>query len=159
MRPGVRTLRHLTTLAVALSLAACASTRTTSERGSDLDLGLVGPDTPPALSKLAEAPYALAPEVDCAELWKQVRELDLVLGPDVDAPRKEASKVSEAVTGLLRAAVPYRGVIRWAGGAARKERTKAQAILVGTARRGFLKGVARQRGCPAPGETGVKAPG
>ena len=50
----------------------------------------------------------------------------------------------------MRGAIPYRWVLRWMIQAGRLDRELRQAVLAGTARRGFLKGVQRGLGCSSP---------
>ena len=117
--------------------------------GRDSGLGLQGPVTPPELKTVVLAPYAPPVPADCAGLAAAITALDDLLGPDVDAPPAAAqsldSKAGQAMGSAVRGAIPYRWVVRWMTGAGKADRELRQAILAGTARRGFLKGL-RQAG-------------
>ena len=120
-------------------------------------LGIAGRETPSALKAVAAAPYALATPPDCLVIARELAELDRLLGPDVDALTKAdqgddlGQTVGRAIGGAVRGVIPYRWAIRWMTQANRMDRELAAAILAGTARRGFLKGVSRSLSCPPPG--------
>jgi len=97
----------------------------------------------------------------CTALAVEVRALDEVLGPDLDAPasasnpgliERGSTAVGNAAVGAVRGAaevvVPYRGWVRKLTGAERYSKEVAAAIAAGTVRRAFLKGVVVTRGCP-----------
>jgi len=116
------------------------------------DLGLRKGEIPPLLQAAQADPYGLAGLRRCPALAAAVRELDGVLGEDIDvaqAPRGRVSagKVAQSVIGSF---IPFRGVIREVSGANEQERRLQSAINAGVARRSFLKGVGLQRGCPWP---------
>ncbi|MFN3511460.1 MAG: hypothetical protein ACK41C_00305 [Phenylobacterium sp.] len=141
-------------LVIGLALTACATTsRSTgappaADRGEGLLTGAT--DIPPALAAAKDGPYVLAQPAACATIEIDISALDVELGPDLDASDAEGDPnvVERAMTGAIRGAIPYRWALRWMIGAERKERAFQEAVLAGTARRGFLKGVARAMGCP-----------
>jgi hypothetical protein len=124
------------------------------------DLNLVQAPIPPALAAAQKQPYAMPAEQGCAALAAELRALDEVLGPDLDAPPSAADPglvergsdaVGSAAVGAVRGAsenlVPFRGWVRKLSGAERYSRDVAAAIVAGGARRGFLRGVRAARGC------------
>ncbi|MGZ6017956.1 MAG: hypothetical protein ACXWKO_04740 [Phenylobacterium sp.] len=119
--------------------------------GDSEGLGITGPKTPAALLAIVAAPYALPSPPECAALAREIADLDALLGPDVDNPKsgaKPEDRAASAVGSAVRGAIPYRWVLRWLTGAGDRDKQLRQAILAGAARRGFLKGVSRARGCP-----------
>lgn len=126
------------------------------------DLNLIRVEIPMVLKKAQQGPYAVAPEADCAGLALEVSELDAVLGPDLDAPSsgdepslmEQGAGVAEgaavgAVRGTTEGLVPFRGWVRRLTGAERHSRNVAAAIVAGTVRRAFIKGLMRSRTCAA----------
>lgn len=115
-------------------------------------------DIPVALEVAAENPYAALGSRSCSEILVGLAELDRVLGPDFDAGATSedgTGRMAEGVArGVVASLIPFRGVIRQVSGAADAERRYNAAVDAGIARRGFLRGVAAQRGCrirrPAP---------
>lgn len=152
-------------LSLALLLGACATRPATTPAGPDAangrshemvtgqdsGLGIQGPTTPPDLKAAALAPYALPVPADCAGLAAAITALDDLLGPDVDAPPAAAqsleSRAAQALRSAARGAIPYRWALRWMTGAGRADRELRKAILAGTARRGFLRGLRQAEGC------------
>ncbi len=127
--------------------------------GDTTGLGISGAETPPALKAIAAAPYALSSPRDCATLAREIDEIDALLGPDVDAlaadPKGGLDRAAnQAIGSAVRGAIPYRWVLRWMTQAGKMDRELRQAVLAGTARRGYLKGVRQGIGCPPPASTG-----
>jgi hypothetical protein len=132
------------------------------------DLNLTDGTIPPVLLDAKAAPYAPPPLLSCTALWTQVQVLDLVLGPDLDAPAKEGDSgklawatvaagdaAAGALQGAVEGAIPFRGWVRKLSGAERSARENAAAIAAGSARRAFLKGMASGRDCQRPVESVV----
>jgi hypothetical protein len=128
------------------------------------DVGWVREEAPERLRRAAEAPYALAPDWRCETLLEELDALDQILGPDLDALDASgeapvidaATLMSNAIGGVW--SLPYRSVIRWISGAERRDRALRNAVLAGTVRRAFLRGVARAAACePLPEQTGQTA--
>jgi hypothetical protein len=116
------------------------------------DLNLRKGEIPPVLVAAETDPYGLPGGGRCPAIAAAVRELDGVLGDDIDlaqTPRNKVSagKVAQSVVGSF---IPFRGVIREISGANEQQRRLQSAIFAGTARRSFLKGVGLQRGCAWP---------
>ncbi len=159
-------------VAVSLLTAACASTpkragpggppvaeqghgrSNAMVSGGDSGLGISGADTPPELRAVVAAPYVLPTPPDCTAVAREIADLDGLLGPDVDAPPPAKADLEhsagQAFGSAVRGAIPYRWVLRWMTQAGRLDQELRQAILAGTARRGFLKGVQKGLACPAP---------
>lgn len=151
-------------ICLALLLAACANAdkQVGSAAVTPLnDLNLVQAPIPPALQAAQRQPYGLPADRSCTALAAEVRGLDEVLGPDLDAPATPANPglierggqaVGDAAAGALRSAaegvVPFRGWVRKISGAERYSKDVAAAIAAGTVRRAFLKGLAQAGNCP-----------
>ncbi|TMH75173.1 MAG: hypothetical protein E6H51_08410 [Betaproteobacteria bacterium] len=125
------------------------------------DLNLVHASIPAVLVDAQKRPYVAPADHSCPALAAEVRALDEVLGPDLDAPasasnpgliERGSTAVGDAAVGAVRGAaqgvVPFRGWVRKLTGAERYSKEVAAAIAAGTVRRAFLKGVAVTRGCP-----------
>lgn len=110
-------------------------------------LGITGQKTPAGLQALVAAPYALASPSDCAAMAREIAELDSTLGPDVDAVAAARNDTGQAFGAAARSVIPYRWVMRLATQAGRRDRELRLAVLAGTARRGYLKGLRLGLGC------------
>lgn len=119
------------------------------------DVGAVETKTPEVLVKAQAAPYSLNGIRTCTQITQALGELSAVLGPDFDATPEERSregKVAEAGgRAVVNSLIPFRGLVREISGAAGADRRLQAAIDAGHARRGFLRGVHRTRGCKAAG--------
>lgn len=157
MRPS-----HLSLLAAALLLAACASSsqdKVTNAATTPLsDLNVVRADIPDVLKAAAAAPYAMPADASCGGLAAGIRSLDEVLGPDIDAPATAGNaglleRGEDAATGALQrtaeGVIPFRGWVRKLTGAERYARQVSAAITAGGVRRGFLRGLAAAKACTA----------
>ncbi len=165
-QPPTITLRHLAGGCLLAALAACSTTdqsRVTSTVATPLnDLNLVNAPIPEALAAAQRGPYALPAERDCQALANEIKALDDVLGPDLDAPPSEANRgllergteaTSGAAIGALQrtaeGVIPFRGWVRKLTGAERYSKRVAAAITAGGVRRAFLKGVRAAGNCTA----------
>ena len=145
-------------------MSACASQDSSNVASAATtplsDLNLVNAPIPEILAAAQRAPYVAPSDTSCASLAAQVRALDEVLGPDLDAPPTEANPglierggvaVGEAATGALRrtaeGVIPFRSWVRKLTGAERYSKQVAAAIAAGTVRRAFLKGLAVANAC------------
>jgi hypothetical protein len=154
----------LSAVALALVVAGCASndtSRVTDAVTSPLhDLNLVQAEIPPKLQEVEKAPYAVPADRSCALLSQEIRELDAVLGTDLDAPptdsnpgliERGSTEGKSAAFGALRSTaegvVPYRTWVRKLTGAERYSKKVAAAIAAGTVRRAFLKGLRVSQAC------------
>ena len=110
-------------------------------------LAISGQDTPAALQALVAAPYALRSPRDCAAMARAISDLDGILGPDVDELAAARNDSSQAFDSAMRSVIPYRWVMRLMTQAGRRDRDLRLAVLAGTARRGYLKGVRQGLAC------------
>lgn len=116
------------------------------------DVGLMRENPPEVLRDAQKAPYSLAGLKSCTDLKRAIGELDVVLGPDVDAvdeqgdalPARLAEAGAKSIVNML---IPFRGLVREASGAAEADRKFRMMVAAGMARRGYLKGVAHERKC------------
>ena len=164
---------HLVVVSV-LALAGC----TTPAKGPEdplgravtaplSDLNIVQAEIPPALVAARKAPYQAPVDASCDGIEEEVKELDAVLGADLDT-RQTAINPSliergvdaasdtaiDATVGSVRGAaegiVPYRRWVRKLSGAEKYSQEVAAAIAAGLVRRSFLKGYGDARGCLVP---------
>lgn len=137
--------------ATALALSSCASPSAPVGQAVGQpfrDLSVVRETTPEALQRSAASPYVRP--ADCAAIRAELAALDAALGPDLDAPRTSdgqagAELLAEAISEVV--SLPFRGVVRRISGAHQRDRQKAEAIVAGVGRRGYLRGLATERGC------------
>jgi len=122
------------------------------------DLNVVQDEIPAALLKAKSAPYARPQEANCHALRVEIEELDVALGQDLDADKAAddsmSKKISNETFNLARGAVsglvPYRGIVRRVTGAEKHARAINEALLAGTIRRAYLKGLGEMLGCAYP---------
>ncbi len=120
------------------------------------DVGLKKTKIPAKLIAIQDDPYSLDGLRRCSAIIKEVKELNAVLAADVNekVDKSKAEKREETAGrvggGLLGGLIPFRGIVREVSGAAGDERKYNAAVYAGVVRRGFLKGVGRERGCKAP---------
>lgn len=117
-----------------------------------LDVGLMRENPPEVLKDAQKAPYTLAGLKRCQDLKRAIGELDVVLGPDVDAVDERGDALPERLAeagakSIVNSLIPFRGIVREATGAAEADRKFRMMVASGMARRGYLKGVARERKC------------
>lgn len=116
------------------------------------DVGVAKTGIPVVLTKASENPYSIEGLRTCEQLALAMHELNDVLGPDfvagVEQKENRAGKIAEAGgKTIVNAVIPFRGLVRELSGAAPAQRRLNAAIDAGFARRGFLRGVHRTRGC------------
>jgi len=116
------------------------------------DLNIDKREIPAILLQAQERPYSLTGLGRCGALIAEVTALDQVLGPDIDLPEEERSRISpgRVAKTVVGSFIPFRGLIREVSGANDHDRRVRIAIQAGLARRGFLKGVGHSRGCAYP---------
>lgn len=116
------------------------------------DLNLDKKEIPEVLLEAERQPYSLKNLSKCSQIVGAVRELNDILGPDIDLPQAERDKLNEGRLGkaLVGMLIPFRGLIREVSGANDQEKRWQAAIDSGLARRGFLKGVGQTKGCAYP---------
>lgn len=115
-----------------------------------------GKEIPPKLQSIQDDPYSMRGMRGCAAIIAEVRELNAVLGADVNEKvSKSKAKKREETAGRVAGSaigsiIPFRGLIGEVTGANAERRRYNRAVYAGTVRRGFLKGVGRERGCKRP---------
>ncbi len=126
------------------------------------DLNMMQDPIPMVLLRAELDPYSVKGLTSCDELTARVAELDLALGPDLDAPADHPkSHVTEdaglAAAAALEAAaaaadgfIPARSIIKHVSGASKYEAHVKHAILAGTERRTFLKAIGVMHDCSWP---------
>jgi hypothetical protein len=156
----------LITLAI-LALAACATrdeSRFADAATAPLsDLNLMRADIPPLLEEARQHPYLVPADSSCAALTTDIAALDLILGPDLDAPstndnpsliERGSDEATNAAVGALRSTtesvIPFRGWVRRLTGADRYSKKVAASVTAGSIRRAFLKGIKITKACEAP---------
>jgi len=150
------------TLALALTACAAPSPQPVVDAATAPlnDLNIIHATIPPVLVEAQKKPYAAPADTSCVALASELKALDEVLGPDLDAQASMANPgliergttlVTDEAVGTLRSAaegvMPYRKWVRKISGAERYAKDVAAAIAAGTVRRGFLKGMRTARSC------------
>ena len=113
---------------------------------------LVRQNIPSVLEAAVADPYALPQPLTCGTLANGVVELNGALGDDLDAKTKNNSAKlgPEAVKVAANTLIPWQGVLRFVSGADARDRRVRRAIIAGSVRRAYLKGLGEARGCGAP---------
>jgi len=115
-----------------------------------------GKEVPQKLKDIQDAPYSLSGLSRCAAIMAEVRELNDVLGPDVNERvnkslgKKREETAARVAGSAIGSIIPFGGIIGEVTGANAERRRYNIAVYAGTVRRGFLKGVGLQKGCKAP---------
>ena len=115
-------------------------------------LNLRKKNVPEVLISAQEDPYTLRGLRGCAQISRAVRNLDGVLGDDIDVAQAKGKKlnVGRIAQAGISSFIPFNGLIKEISGANAQERAVQSAIYAGSVRRAFLKGVGQTRGCPHP---------
>ena len=141
---------------VALAQPGAQEDSTLEAAGNKVTEPFDGKEVPQKLKDIQADPYSLRGLSRCAAIIAEVRELNAVLGPDVNeqvdkslAKKREqtAARVAGSAIGSI---IPFGGIIGEVTGANAERRRYNEAVYAGTVRRGFLKGVGLQKGCKAP---------
>lgn len=117
------------------------------------DVGVVKDKIPQVLLDARAATYALPAPLTCKTLFNAVDALDAELAPDLDnAETRVKSGMSAGEIGktVVRGLMPMRAWVRKLSGAEQNDNEVRQAVLAGSVRRGYLKGVGLQLGCKPP---------
>lgn len=157
----IRTLASLLAIALATSPAMAAQDRPITNDEPDVrdvaktpvtDLNIDKREIPAILIEAQRSPYELGSGKRCQTLIREIEQLDEVLGPDIDLPEEERSRISagRVAKTVVGSFIPFRGLIREVSGANDHDRKVRAAIQAGLARRGFLKGVGSARNCVYP---------
>jgi hypothetical protein len=107
---------------------------------------------PPVVLTAMAAPYARPNPMTCQAIAAEVAALDRALGPDFDAGggRSNAHLGPTAMRVAANTLIPFQGVLRFVSGAEAHDREVVRAIIAGSARRSYLKGLGEARRCQAP---------
>lgn len=152
------------------TLAKDSSTSLVQKASQPLnDLNLLESRIPAALTAAVQkGAYAVPADPSCAALQAELRELDVALGPDIDAPavagadpnllvqavgyvgQRAVDTVSSTVNTMVDGVLPLRSWVRKLSGAERYSAEVAAAVSAGRIRRPFLKGWARASKCELP---------
>jgi hypothetical protein len=113
---------------------------------------LVKEKIPPVLTAAVANPYARPRGLSCKAIGAQVADLTAALGPDFDAGTSgdKAALAPSAVRVAANTLIPFQGVVRFVSGAEAHDRRVVQAIIAGSSRRAYLKGLGEAHGCAAP---------
>ncbi|MFA4893102.1 hypothetical protein [Brevundimonas sp.] len=121
------------------------------------DLNLRRKQVPEVLISARRAPYATEGLRRCSDIRAGISALDEALGPDVDQPQPAQGTGDQAANAALDMVrdtatdfIPLRSWVRRLSGAEAHDREVQAAVRAGLVRRGFLKGIARQRQCTLP---------
>ncbi len=143
--------------AVAAPLAAQQEERTTASilESPLSDVNLKKKHIPPVLIAAQAQPYSTAGMTDCGKIGAAVKELDAVLGRDVDVPvttkpNGRHDLAMDAGQDVVNSLIPGRFIIRRISGAEAAQRKAVAAVFAGSVRRGFLKGWGLSKGCKPP---------
>lgn len=167
---SIASLRCGVPIALALAQAAAAQNGATPDRPDRLqetartaggiavqparDVGAKKVAVPPVLQRAIAAPYGASGTASCGQIRSGLAELNAALGPDFVAGAQtnenRASKIAEAGgKTIVNSLIPFRGLVREVSGAAPAQRRLNAAIDAGYARRGYLRGLAKAKGCRA----------
>ena len=116
------------------------------------DLNLARDPIPPVLMQARVAPYARGGIAGCADILREVANLDAVLGDDFDTspPQDRDLSVTNLAQRVVGSFIPFRGIIREISGANAREYEWREAIAAGLMRRAYLKGIGQEMQCPYP---------
>jgi hypothetical protein len=113
---------------------------------------LVRQSIPPAVQAAMDAPYARPRPLTCKGIATEVAALDRALGPDFDAGggQSDTRLMPSALKVAANTLIPFQGALRFVSGAEAHDRKVIRAIIAGSARRSYLKGLGEARRCQAP---------
>jgi hypothetical protein len=116
------------------------------------DLNIDKQEIPEILLAAQGQPYHLGGLSKCRRLMDEVTALDEVLGPDIDLPEEQRSRISPGrmAKTVVGSFIPFRGLIREVSGANEHDRKVRVAVQAGMVRRAFLKGVGQSKNCGYP---------
>lgn len=154
----------LTLLSLSLASGAVAqdnSNQSTMKKAENIatqparDVGIEKTKIPSVLTDAVRQPYAAPAPNSCKGITADIAELNEALGPDftgnpTDNEDKFGRLASAGAGAVVNSLIPFRGLVREVSGAAPAERRLDAAINAGTARRGYLRGLAQAKGCKLP---------
>lgn len=128
-----------------------------------VDLNIKRDDIPEHLQKISGNPYALPAPLQCSKMRDELKELDAMLGPDMqvradgkgavdntDYVEEGASMLQGEAIGFVAGKasfIPFRGIVRQITGAAKHSKDVATAYESGKLRRAYLKGLSSALKC------------
>lgn len=147
----VAVMAGLAAVALPMSTANAQQEKSTGEIVSQpaRDVGIAKTKIPPLLMQAAEAPYTNTGAASCRQIASSISALNGVLGPDFsDSPAQNKQNFAKiGGEAVINSLIPFRGIVREVSGASAAERRKNAAIDAGIARRGYLRGLQRSKGC------------
>ena len=113
------------------------------------DVGIEKTRVPPLLAEIGDDPYSMRDTGNCRQISAAIGALNGVLGGDFTgaAPPKRRNIAKAGGAAVVNSLIPFRGLVREVSGAGPAERRLDAAVQAGFARRGFLRGLQRARGC------------
>jgi len=156
MHLGCLLLLATTLDSAALAQSGAKQDSTLESAGNKVTEPFDGKEVPQKLMDIQDAPYSMTGMNRCAAIIAEVRELNAVLGPDVNEQvdkslgRKREQTAARVAGSAIGSIIPFGGIIGEVTGASAERRRYNDAVYAGTVRRGFLKGVGLQKGCKAP---------
>lgn len=117
------------------------------------DVGVVKDKIPQVLIDARTATYALPSPLTCQTIFDAVDALNAELAPDLDNPStqiKTGMSATEIGETVVHGLMPMRSWVRKLSGAEKNDNAVQAAILAGSIRRGYLKGIGLERGCKPP---------
>lgn len=117
------------------------------------DVGVVKDKIPQVLIDARTATYVLPSPLTCQTLSDAIEALNAELAPDLDAPStqiKTGMSATEIGETVVHGLMPMRSWVRKLSGAEKNDNEVQAAIVAGSIRRGYLKGVGLERGCKPP---------
>ncbi|MBQ0772688.1 hypothetical protein [Parasphingorhabdus sp.] len=156
MHLGCLLLLATTLNSAALAQSGAKQDSTLESAGNRVTEPFDGKEVPQKLKDIQDAPYSLIGMNRCAAIIAEVRELNEVLGPDVNEQvdkslgKKREQTAARVAGSAIGSIIPFGGIIGEVTGANAERRRYNEAVYAGTVRRGFLKGVGLQKGCKAP---------
>ena len=117
------------------------------------DVGVIKDKIPQVLIDARKDAYALPTPLSCKTIFDAVDALDAELAPDLDAEStrlKTGMSATEIGETIVHGLTPLRSWVRKLSGAEKNTNEVQAAILAGSIRRGYLKGVGLQMHCKPP---------
>jgi hypothetical protein len=117
------------------------------------DVGVVKDKIPQVLIDARTATYVLPSPLTCKTIFDAVDALDAELAPDLDTPStqiKSGMSATEIGETVVHGLTPLRSWVRKLSGAEKNANEVQAAIMAGSVRRGYLKGIGLQMGCKPP---------
>lgn len=156
IRLGGTLLLALMVGTAALAQPGAQEDSTLESAGNKVTEPFDGKEVPQKLIDIQDEPYSLSGLSRCAAIMAEVRDLNDVLGPDVNERvskslgKKREATAARVAGSAIGSIIPFGSIIGEVTGANAERRRYNEAVYAGTVRRGFLKGVGLQKGCKAP---------